>query len=72
VIADVGPGGTVMSGGYLNFAAEAGVSRVRDKSTCVYHLCVAPNLHLLSITILDYHGVMRGRKAYERNVYYDD
>jgi hypothetical protein len=42
VIADVGPGGTVMSGGYLNLAAQAGMSRVRDKSTCVYHLLVLP------------------------------
>jgi hypothetical protein len=61
----------VMSGGYLNLAAEAGVSRVRDNSTCVYPLRVLP-IHLLIVAILDYHGVMRGHKFYERNHYHDD
>ncbi|KIM19530.1 hypothetical protein M408DRAFT_206935 [Serendipita vermifera MAFF 305830] len=36
VVDAAGPGGVVKSGGYVNLAREAGVSRVRDKSTYYY------------------------------------
>lgn len=71
ILDTAGPGGTVVSGGYLNLAAEAGVSRVRDKSTCVHHLHILLPPHLLITAILDYHGVQRGKKHWERQNYDD-
>ena len=64
-------GSARISEGYINLAAEAGISPVRDTSSCKDHVCVYICESLLTFH-LDYHGPRRGARYYGYQNYDDD
>ena len=63
--------GASSSEGYLNLATAAGLSPVRDTSTCECSLIVLHMNRSFTEIIIDYHGPRRGQRHYGYQAYDD-
>lgn len=62
----------VRAGRYVNLGAVAGVSPVRDTSTCKRARRVKSHVEYPNAVLTDYHGPRRGQRHYGYNAYEDD